>query len=573
MIIWKEREVLTHLDQTKKNAIPELLWRFLARRVENESQLDAILSPTVSQLADPFRLKNMDKAVDRILQAFKNNEKICIYADFDLDGASGLAILFDSFTKLGFKNLVYYQPKRLSEGYGFHPHAVEDLQKEGVSLIITVDVGITSFAAFEKAKDLNLDVILTDHHLPAERLPEAYCIVNPNQKECDSGLGYLCGAGVAFYLLRALYRKLLDQNLINKEQFDLKEVLDFFCIGTLTDMVPLVEDNRALVKVGMKVLEQTKRPGLRYLLQELDLDGRELSSQDVAIKFAPKLNALSRMESEILPIHLYLEKDESKAQEIVAKMMKNNLTRQSLQQEAVLLAEEQLKNWGYEDFIYLSSDQFHRGIIGLVATKVANDRNVPVFVGSLNNEGVLVGSSRLPHGYESNLVEALSSCSQFLTRHGGHAPAAGFELLKTNEQNFIQGLSDYYQRIKKEPKPLVLEYDSVAEIKELTPQAFKWYQFLGPYGTGFGTPLFRFTKLELVQLKEIKGGHLKMIFRDETHANKADVLYFSPLKEKSQSLEVGSLYDVLGEIQMNYFNNKASVQILLKDFKKNQESL
>lgn len=571
MIIWKEREVLTHLDLTKKNAIPELLWRFLSRRVENEPQLDSILNPTVSQLADPFKIKNMDKAVDRILQAYKNNEKICIYADFDLDGASGLAILFESFTKLGFKNLVYYQPKRLSEGYGFHPHAVEDLKKDGVQLIITVDVGITSFAAFEKAKEVGVDVILTDHHLPAGRLPDAYCVVNPNQKECDSGLGYLCGAGVGFYLLRALYRKLLEQNLITKEQFDLKEVLDFFCIGTLTDMVPLVEDNRALVKHGMKVLEQTKRPGLRYLLRELDLENRELSSQDVAIKFAPKLNALSRMESEILPIHIYLEKDENRAQEIVAQMMKNNLTRQSLQHEAVQLAEEQLKNWKYDDFIYLSSDQFHRGIIGLVATKVANDRNVPVFVGSLNNEGVIVGSSRLPHGYESNLVEALHSSSEVLTRHGGHAPAAGFELLKVNEDRFIQKLSDYYERMKKEPKPLVLEYDSVAEIKELTPQTFKWYQFLGPYGTGFGTPLFRFSKLELVQLKEIKGGHLKMVFRDSSKVNKADVLYFSPLKEKAQTLEVGQEYDLLGEIQMNYFNNRSSVQILLKDFRKNQD--
>lgn len=567
MVVWKEKPTLIRLDDQHKNAIPDMLWRFLSCRLESSEDLNEILNPTLSGLKDPYLILNMDKAVDRLVQAYKANEHICIYADFDLDGASGLAILYDSFTKMGFKNLSYYQPKRLSEGYGFHPHAVEDLHHQGISLIVTVDVGITSIAAGEKAAELGVDVILTDHHLPGSQLPKAYCVVNPNQKDCTSGLGYLCGAGVGFYLVRALMRKLIEENCLEKNQLDLKEQLDFFCIGTLTDMVPLIGDNRILVKHGMKVLENTKRPGLKYLLSELDLVGRELSSQDVAIKFAPKLNALSRMESDVLPIQIYLEKDEIAAKKIVSKILKNNQTRQNLQQAGIQISDSALKSWTEADFIYLSSTEFHRGIIGLIATKLANEKNIPVFIGSINDEGVIVGSSRLPPGYEGSLVDALAFSTKSLNRHGGHAAAAGFELNQDNEKFFIDKLKEFFTLQKKEHRPIVMEFDSSAQISDLNQNTFKWYHFFGPYGVGFVTPLFKFSGLELFSLKEIKGGHLKMVFKESNSSKKSDVLFFSPPKAKASQLQIGKKYDLLGEIQMNYFNNSQSIQILLKDFK------
>lgn len=569
MLVWRQRQVSdenqTLLNHPQKSAIPDVLWRFLTSRLSSQADLNKILNPTLADLKDPFLLKDMDKAVERLIQAYKAEEKICIYADFDLDGASGLAVLYDAFTHLGFENVIFYQPKRLSEGYGFHPHAVEDLQKQSVGLIITVDVGITSLAAFEKAQELGVDVILTDHHLPGEQLPKAFCIVNPNQPLCTSGLGYLCGAGVAFYLVRALYRKLVEFEMITKERFDLKSVLDFFCIGTLTDMVPLVDDNRVLVKHGLNALEKTQRPGLKVLLEELDLGGKDLSSQDVSIKFAPKLNALSRMESDTLPIHIYLENDHDRAKSIVKKILKNNETRQTLQQEAVILAEELLKSWPYKDFVYVSSDQFHRGVIGLIATKIANERHCPVFIGSKNTEGVIVGSSRLPPGSEEHLVDALTAADSVLTRYGGHAAAAGFELHESSETEFIKKLDTYFQDIKTEKRPVVIEYDTSAQVRDLSEGLFKWYNFLGPYGVGFPIPLFRFQKLELMQLKTIKGGHIKMVFKDQHQ--KVDVLYFSPAEKKVSILTVGHLYDVVGEIQMNYFNHSKTVQILLKDVK------
>ena len=571
MAIWKKKNHVPNIDQN--TAIPDLVWRYLSTRVKNENELQKILNPTLADLKDPLLILNMSKAVDRMIEAFEKNQKICIYADFDLDGTSGLAILNQGLRKIGFTEVMHYQPKRLAEGYGFHPKAVEDLQKQEVELIVTVDVGITSFAAFEMAQKLKVDVILTDHHLPiqengAEKLPQAFCIVNPNQSSDTSGLNYLCGAGVAFYLLRALKRGFFEKENLPKIEWDLKDVLDYFCIGTLTDMVPLVEDNRVLVKHGMKALENTNKPGLRELLQRLNLDHRELTSQDIAIKFAPKLNALSRMESDVLPRDIYLETDAQKAKGLVDKMMKNNEIRQSLQHSSVELAEYILTSWTYPDFIFISSTEFHRGIIGLIATKIANDSNKPTFIGSEDLDGMIVGSSRLPHGYDGNLVLALASAKDLLNRFGGHAAAAGFEFSSSKTKPFIQALNQYYTDQALTHKEVEIEYDAEAGLSDLTKPNMKWYNFAGPYGVGFQIPIFRFNNLTLDQVKEIKGGHIKMTASDSSPQGrtKVDILYFSPTENKKKQLKIGQPYDVLGEIQINYFNKAETTQILMKDF-------
>lgn len=566
---------------------PHLIGQLLASRGVSSENLEFVLNPKLSSLKDPSSLFEMDKATERLVRAYKNNEKICIYADFDLDGTSGLAILKEGFEKLGFKSVSFYQPKRLAEGYGFHAHAVEELQALGITLIVTVDVGITSFAAFDKAKELGVDAILTDHHLPItendgqnniEKLPNAFCLVNPNQKRCTSGLGYLCGAGVGFYLIRSLKRAFLNDPDLPKNNWDLKELLDLFCIGTLTDMVPLIEDNRVLVKHGMIALQNTIRPGLRRLLEKLDLNDRPLTSQDIAIRFAPKLNALSRMESGILPIHIYLESSASRARELVDQMMKNNLTRQSLQSSAEDKAVALLSDWMNPDFVFVISEEFHRGIIGLIATKLSNDFNRPAFVGSLNAEGMVVGSSRLPNGFDGNLVQALESSEVFLTRFGGHAAAAGFEFAVMNKKNVLNCLTTYFSETKKNPKPVEIEFDAVAKLSEINPLMMKWHDHLGPYGMGFKIPVFRFNSLKLKKIKELKGGHLKLSFDSQNNSalesaadletdSHIDALYFSPLESRKKDICEGQNYDVLGELQINYFNQNQTIQLLLKDFK------
>ena len=565
MQIWKQRE-----SQTPKPSgpFPDLIARVLASRQIVQDNLDNLLQPKLSDLADPNSLLGMQTAVERLVRAFKNNEKICIYADFDLDGTSGLAILKIGLESLGYKDIAYYQPKRLSEGYGFHADAVTELHHLGITLIVTVDVGITSFKAFERARELGVDVILTDHHLPAETLPQAFVVVNPNQKACQSGLGYLCGAGVAFYVLRALKRAFADDPDLPKNQWDLKEVLEFFCIGTLTDMVPLVADNRILVKHGLVALSQTKRPGLRTLLEALKLQSRELTSQDVAIRFAPKLNALSRLENNILPAQIYLETDEKKAQQMVSLILENNMTRQSLQSDAETKAFEYLNSWSEKDFVFISSDLFHRGVVGLIATKLSQHYNCPAFVGSKNSEGMIVGSGRVPNGSDISLVEALNSASNVLNRFGGHAAAAGFELHERNETELIAALKKYFFNRKMEPKPLQIDFDTTANLEEINANLMKWHDFMGPYGMGFQVPLIQLSAVKINSFKELKGGHLKLhLSSTEDATSRMDALLFSPSPNQKEKIKAGFDYDVLAEMQWNYFNGQKTIQLLVKDLK------
>lgn len=564
--LWRSR------DQEMKpveGPFPPVIGRILASRGFADSfQVDKLLFPKLTELKEPLLLNGMGKAVERLGRAAINKEKVCIYADFDLDGTSGLALLKTGLLALGFEDVNHYQPKRLSEGYGFHAKVVEELHQQGISLIITVDVGITANPAVEKAQSLGIDVILTDHHLPGEVLPPAYVVVNPNQAADTSNLGYLCGAGVAFYLLRALKRYFFDHPGLPKNNFDLKDVLDFFTIATLTDMVPLIDDNRVLVKHGLLKLAETQRPGLRALLEELGLDNRALTSQDVAIRFAPKLNALSRMESGILPIDLFLVADVQKAKDMVRQVIKNNSTRVQLQSDAENEALELLKDWQHKDFVFVASRNFHRGVVGLIATKLSQVFNRPAFVGAWGEDNVIVGSARLPQGQEACLVQAMGSAEDLLSRFGGHSAAAGFELHSDKRPLVVERLSTYFHELHEKPKALEVLYDVDAKLSDVGAPLMKWYDFVGPFGAGFSTPLIHFHRVILHSKKGLKGGHwrLRLVEADGSGAHEA--LLFSPLPRHLAVLESSCEFlDVLGELQWNYYAGQKSVQILVRDLK------
>ncbi|KHD89623.1 MAG: single-stranded DNA-binding protein [Bdellovibrio sp. ArHS] len=569
--LWKPRDLTIEAEVPSmvEGQWPPLIGKILAARGFAASpEVEKLLFPKLADLKDPLLLKGMSQALERLGQAYLNKEKICIYADFDLDGTSGLALLKTGMLALGFPEVLHYQPKRLSEGYGFHVAAVEELHKQGVTVIITVDVGITAHAAVNRAKELGIDVILTDHHLPADTIPDAYVVVNPNQGDCPSGLGYLCGAGVAFYLLRGLKRYFQDHAQLPKNNWDLKEVLDYFTIGTLTDMVPLVDDNRVLVKHGLLKLAETKRAGLRALLEELDLVDRPLTSQDVAIRFAPKLNALSRMESGVLPIDIFLLEDAAKARSMVREVMKNNSTRVQLQNDAEIEAQALLKEWPYQDFVFVASKSFHRGVVGLIATKLTQIYNKPAFVGSVGDDGMIVGSARLPQGQEACLVEAMSSAQDFLSRFGGHSAAAGFEIAETRVATFIEKLDGHFSELREKPKPLEIFYDVEAQLSEVGAPLMKWYDFVGPFGAGFAIPLIHFSNIQVLSKRELKGGHLRLKIADPEGKVSAEALLFTPTPRQLDTLQnVPGFYHILGELQWNYYAGQKTVQILIRDLK------
>jgi single-stranded-DNA-specific exonuclease len=541
-----------------------------ARGFATEEAIQKWMSPSLKILRDPFSLTDMDKAVERLVQAREKQEPLVIYADYDLDGTSALALLLKAFEWMGFTDVIGYQPKRLSEGYGLHNEAIERLYKEkGRRLLVSVDLGITAIEEVRFGNSLGLDSIITDHHLPKETLPEAIAVVNPNRGNCKSELGHLCGTGVAFYLVLALRRVLLEKGIL-KNAFDPKELLDVFVIGTLTDMVPLVDENRVLVKHGLMKLAQTQRPGLRVLMQALGLWGNPLTSQDVAIRFAPKLNALSRMEMGIQPIDLYLVDDEKKAQQLVEQVLANNQDRQVSQKSAESEALESLKKNPPGSSIFVYSKNFHRGVVGLVATKLCQEYGLPAFVGSLSEKThEIVGSARMPEGRGINALDAMGEAAEHLVQFGGHAVAAGFELHEAHAAGFAKAIEAFFSRQSLEAKPRVWVYDAIATLADLNATFMAWYEHLSPFGAQFSPPVFCLRAVKIRQMKPLKGGHYRLMLADprEPLSGGHTALWFGPPKNHpllQNELSAETRVDALVEPQWNYFGGKKSLQLLVQ---------
>lgn len=576
MKIWKLRSEMVSEGGISAPAgclfsgLPFAVQRFLrSRKIDSDEALNELLNPRLAKLKDPFLIKGMKEGADRLLLAYKNNETVCVYGDFDLDGTSGLALLTEALTAFGFQNVIGYQPLRLAEGYGLHISAIEDLVSRGVKLLVTVDVGITATMAVARAKELGLDVIITDHHLPAEILPPAHTIINPNQPGCESGLKYLCGAGVAFYLVRALKRVMLDAGIAQVQDFDLRKSLDLLCVATLTDMVPLQGDNRALVKAGLEEMSKTPRKGIRALMQKLSLYGKVLTSGDVAIKFAPKLNALSRMEMGLRPIDIFQNQDESLVEQMVESILSNNTTRAELQSQGELLALKTLEGIQKPAFVFLVSPEFHRGVVGLIATKVAQNMNCPAFIGSLSVEGEVVGSARAPAGYATSLVEALASVSSWMNRFGGHFGAAGFEFHSKHESKIREGFELFFSEQSLTEREVVVEYDLDLKPHEVSEELMESLDRLGPYGQGFSAPLVRLDSVEIVDTRVLKGGHLKLWLGGVGKKGRLEALYFSPPPGGTEGLVPGSSVNLLGELQWNDFAGQRNLQILIREIRVN----
>lgn len=551
-----------------------------ARGVATEEAARDWFQPTLKSLRNPSLLVDCDKAVQRLLAARAAQESIVLYADYDLDGTSGLALTMRAFQQMGFQNVHHYQPQRLTEGYGLHSEAIARLKEQtNCSLLISIDLGITAMEEVETAKALGIDVVITDHHLPKRDdagdvvLPQSLAVVNPNRGDDQSGLGHLCGTGVIFYVILALRRALLEEGLLESE-FDPKTLLDCFAIGTITDLVPLLAENRVLVKHGLLRLAETDRPGLRELLKELGLWGRPLTAQDVAIRFAPKLNALSRMGAGIQPLDLYLERDAARARELVSRVLSNNQDRQASQKladdEADRLLKEEARAKEATGFVrsavVIASDKFHRGVVGLVATRLSGRLGLPAFIGAIEDEtGSIIGSARLPNGSSLNLLEAMSSASDCLDQFGGHAMAAGFEARRDRFPEFARRLSEWFAQqagSDLSESLSVLEYDAECYLRDLNSSFMAWHAHLGPYGSQSPVPLFRFNDCLVAQVRELKGGHLRLKLA-QIGANSVQAIWFSP--PKMNLPRQGDRVSIIAEVQWNHFQGARQIQLLIQD--------
>ena len=542
------------------SALPEAILKVLSNRgIKSQKEIEDFVKPTLNNLTSPLKMKGVPKAVKVLVDAFHDKTKIAIYGDFDMDGTPGVALFKKSFELLGFEGLLTYQPRRLSEGYGVHASAVESLYKNGARLLITVDVGITSNEGIAKAKELGMTVILTDHHLPNEDLPSADVIIDPHQLGCESGLTYLCGTGVAFYLVMALKAEMAANKLLVKD-FSLKEVLDLFAMATLTDVVPLVKDNRVLVKHGLLKLSETDNLGLKSLMVALELYGEKLYSEDVTMKLSPKLNSLSRLDTDLKPLDV-LVTPQKNYNELAKTVLTFHKERVELLNTCLHKADEQYLSNTTSKYIFVHDKSFHPGVVGLIAARLAERYQKPVFAAGFESKK-FVGSARLPKGLNLNLKELLNLTDGQLESHGGHSAAAGFSLKKENLENFDKFLADKITDLEF----VKTDYDDVISLSldSLSAQFMNWYDALEPFGEGFPTPLFKL-EVEVSSVKPMRGGHFRFICNSKSRSLNA--VYFSPSEDQVKILESLSNRDhiaVVAQLQWNRFLGNKKLQLLVK---------
>ncbi|WP_300277754.1 single-stranded-DNA-specific exonuclease RecJ [uncultured Subdoligranulum sp.] len=497
-----------------------LLRRVLAARgCKDAAAAHQLLEPSVD-LSDPFLLRDMDKAVARIEQAIEAEEPIVIYGDYDVDGISATAILYECLSSQG-AHVRCKLPTRGS-GYGLTRPALEALARKGFTLVITVDNGISAVEEAACAKELGLDLVITDHHLPGEMLPDAVAVVDPKRADDESPFKNLCGAGVAFKLCAAL------------EGCDPAELLEmygeFVALGTVADVMPLVGENRVLVREGLALLQDTMRPGLHALLESGGYAGKPVTTDTVSYGLAPRLNAAGRMDNASVALKLLLCGDEEQATGIAARLAEINTERQQTEQDVFAAACRTLETDParlQDRVLVVSGEDWHPGVIGIVAARLMERYSRPVLVISLH-EGEGRGSGRAPDAFD--LHSALAACAGHLTRFGGHAAAAGIEIEEEKLPAFRQAINEWAAQHAARPAPVTLQLDAVVTLEELDLPNVQELTRLAPFGRENPTPvlLVQNAVVDGVWAMGAEGRHTRVRLRQGNHTLFASLFGIPP---------------------------------------------
>lgn len=482
----------------------------VSRGVTTAEAARQFLEPKIEHLHSPYLMKGMREAVARIQRAIASGERILIYGDYDVDGTTAIVILKRAIELVG-GAADFHVPHRIRDGYGMKDDVIERAAAGGVHLVISVDTGIRAFAAAEAARRVGLDLIVTDHHLPEDgQLPHALAVLNPNQPDCTYPCKSLCGAGIAFKIAQALLEARSEADARGRL---LPSFLKMAAIATIADAVPLIGENRVIAKLGLAGLRDPRNPGLRALMTVAQLADkqRQLSASDVAFRIAPRMNAAGRMDVAQTVIELFEVRDEERARDLAARLNQLNSDRQQSEQQIVQMLEARLSEPQFADArcIVLDGDGWHRGVIGIAATRVVERTYRPALVISREN-GEGHGSGRSIPGF--HLLGALESCHQLFTRFGGHAHAVGFSLPCDRIEELRSHLDAYARaRLRSEDLVPVLEAESEIELSGITPEVICTVQRMEPFGVGNREPIFVSRRLKvLLPPKVLKEKHAKL---------------------------------------------------------------
>lgn len=539
-----------------------LINRLLENRgLLSSEEASAFIAPNYeTQLHDPRLLNDIELAVERIKSAIEKEEKIVIFSDYDCDGIPGAVVLHDLFKAIPYENFSNYIPHRHYEGFGLSIEAVEKIAKEGGKLIITIDCGTTDIEAVEKAKELGIDVIITDHHEPGEVLPEAVAIVNPKLGKYP--FTELCGAAVAFKLAQVVLEE-LDHTLTPGQE---KWWLDMVGIATIADMVPLVGENRVFAHYGLHVLKKSRRPGLQQLLQKNRVNQRFLTEEDIGFTIGPRINAASRMDNPEDAFNVLTAQDVAEAGAYVDHLEKLNTERKTMVAQMTKDLHKRLhKLTDIPEVIVLGNPEWRPSLVGLAANKLAEEHSKPVFLWGKDGNGVYKGSCRSGGGI--SVVELMRASTDVFLEHGGHHFSGGFSIKDDAIFNFGEKLNEAFAALGEAAaiKEEVL-VDEILSLDEVTYKLAEELTALAPYGTGNEKPLFAFKDVVPRKVEQFGKGkeHLKLTY--ETDNNSVEAISFFATEDsftKKPSSETS--HTLIGHVEKSFFMGRQQLRIRIVD--------
>ena len=541
---------------SNKYKLSEILSKILINKgITKKEELDIFINPTRKDFHNPFLMPDMEIAVNRILRAISEKEDILIYGDYDADGITSTTVLKKFLEERGMQVSTYI-PNRLDEGYGLNKDAIKKIYDDGKRLMITVDCGISAIEEIEFANSLGIETIITDHHEPTEILPKALAVVDAKRKDNEYPFNQLAGVGVVFKLIQAISIKL------NLEEKEYLKYLDIVCIGTISDIVPLIDENRVIAKLGLKLVAQTRNIGLKALIDTIGF--KELDSNSISFGIAPRINACGRMGNEQVALELFLCDDYGKAKILANKLNEYNTERQAIEKKIFDEAIKQIENSEKEKkCIVVGAKGWHHGIIGIVASKVTEMYFKPsILICFEDGEGK--GSGRSIPGFD--LHKALMECKDSLKKFGGHSMAVGVTVDEAQFEEFKHKIEEYAKECKIDEIIPIINIDSEVDLKDVNIESVKSLKVLEPYGEANKMPLFLLKGLKINSIRSLSDGkHLKLTLKDDNYMINAIGFNMGDLSEK---FLLDDKVDIVGNLDVNSYNGMESIQIILKDIRK-----
>lgn len=533
------------IEIAKKHNISELLTKILVNRgIIDDKEIDTFLNPTRNDFYDPYLMPDMEKAVERIIKAINNQEKVMIYGDYDVDGITSITVLKKFLEERGLKT-GHYIPNRLEEGYGLNENAIRSIAEQKYTLMITVDCGISGIEEVELANQLGIETIITDHHEQSESLPNAYAIINAKRKDSQYPFRGLAGCGAVFKLIQAISLRL------GLEEKEFLKYLDIVCVGTISDIVPLVDENRVIAKLGLKLVAQTRNIGLRELI--LQSGYKKIDSNTISFGVAPRINACGRMGYQEEALDLFLTNNIEEARKITARLNSYNLERQTKEKDIFEQAIKELEKEDIEKLntIVLSGDNWHHGVIGIVASKLTEKFYKPTILICFE-DNIGKGSGRSLPGFD--LHEALVETSAYLEKYGGHEMAVGLSLKKEKYNDFKLAFEEIAKSKNIQQIIPVIKIDSIITAKDVNKKTIQDLEMLEPFGEKNKNPIFVYKNLKIDSIRALsEGKHLKLTLKDDNLLINAIGFNLGYLSEEYL---IGDKIDIAGNLEINKYGRR-----------------